>query len=230
MRLLLVEDNERLGPLLKRGLVAAGFDVDLLATAGDAAAALRAADFEIVVLDRALPDGDGLDVLVEMRQRRVVTPVLILTAYGSIKDRVASFKTGADDYLVKPFALAELVERLRALLRRPRYPVGLRLTLGNLTLDTVDRQVYVNERPIVFPPQEITLLERLLRRAGQQVPKSLLEMNPHGHPVSPNAIQVYVHRLRKRLAKIGAAVNIHTVPGTGYVITHQKQFDPMACG
>jgi two-component system response regulator TctD len=221
MRLLLVEDNERLGPLLKRGLVAAGFDVDLLATAGDAAAALRAADFEIVVLDRALPDGDGLDVLVEMRQRRVVTPVLILTAYGSIKDRLASFKTGADDYLVKPFALAELVERLRALLRRPRYPVGLRLTLGNLTLDTVDRQVYVNERPVVVPSQEIVLLERLLRRVGEQVPKSLLETNPRGHTVGPNAVAVYVHRLRKRLAESGAKVNIRTVTGVGYLIADQ---------
>ena len=126
MRLLLIEDNERFAELLKRGLTAAGFVVDVLATAADAIAALRTSRFEIVVLDLGLPDADGLEVLSEMRRRRDATPVLILTARGSLKDRVTGLGNGADDYLVKPFALEELVARLRALLRRPGNLLGSR--------------------------------------------------------------------------------------------------------
>ncbi len=112
MRLLLIEDNERFAALLKRGLTAAGFVVDVLPTAADATAALNTTRFEIVVLDLGLPDADGLDILSEMRRRKDATPVLILTARGSLKDRVNGLGSGADDYLVKPFALEELVARL----------------------------------------------------------------------------------------------------------------------
>jgi len=117
MRLLLVEDNERFAQPLKRGLAAAGFVVDVLPTAEDAAAALRASRFAIVVLDLGLPDADGLDVLSQMRRRQDAASVLILTARGSLEDRVIGMQNGADDYLVKPFALEELVARLQALLR-----------------------------------------------------------------------------------------------------------------
>jgi len=224
MRLLLVEDNERFAVLLKRGLAAAGFVVDVLPTAEAAAAALRANRFEIVVLDLGLPDADGLDVLGEMRRRQDATPVLILTARGSLEDRVIGLQSGADDYLVKPFALEELIARLQALLRRPGNLLGVTLQLGNIALDTVARQVFVGDQPIFFSAREIAVLEQLLRRSGRVVAKNLLADNLYGlsQEVGSNAVEVYVHRLRKHLAEAGASVQIHTLRGVGYLIAEEK--------
>jgi DNA-binding response OmpR family regulator len=224
MRLLLIEDNERFAALLKRGLTSAGFVVDILGTAEEATKALRANRFEIVILDLGLPDADGLEVLEEMRRGGDATPVLILTARGSLKDRVNGFGVGADDYLVKPFALEELVARLRALLRRPGNLLGLTLSLGNLSLDTVARQAFVADRPILLSPREVAVLEHLLRRSGRVVGKALLENNLYGmaHEIGSNAVEVYVHRLRRRLAELGASVEIHTLRGVGYLIGERK--------
>ncbi|HEV8032191.1 MAG TPA: response regulator transcription factor [Stellaceae bacterium] len=224
MRLLLVEDNERFATLLKQGLAAAGFTVDVLASAEDASAALLTDRCDIVVLDLGLPDGDGLSVLSEMRRRGDSTPVLILTARGSLSDRVTGLQSGADDYLVKPFALEELIARLQALLRRPGNLLGLALKLGNLTLDTVAREVLVDDRSIVFSPREIAVLEHLLRRSNRVVAKNLLETSLYGlsQEVGSNAVEVYVHRLRKHLAEIGASVQVHTVRGVGYMIAEER--------
>ena len=224
MRLLLVEDNERFAVLLKRGLAAAGFVVDVLPTAEAAAAALRANRFEIVVLDLGLPDADGLDVLGEMRRDQDATPVLILTARGSLEDRVIGLQSGADDYLVKPFALEELIARLQALLRRPGNLLGVTLQLGNIALDTVARQAFVGDQPIFFSAREIAVLEQLLRRSGRVVAKNLLADNLYGlsQEVGSNAVEVYVHRRRKHLAEAGASVQIHTLRGVGYLIAEEK--------
>jgi len=224
MRLLLVEDNERFAALLAQGLAAAGFTVDVLATGDDAAAVLETSRFDVVVLDLGLPDRDGLDVLAEMRRRGDATPVLILTARGSLKDRVTGLQSGADDYLVKPFALEELVARLQALLRRPGNLLGLALKLGNVTLDTVARQVFVADQPALFSPREIGVLEHLLRRSGRVVAKNLLEESLYGlsQEIGSNAVEVYVHRLRRHLAEIGATVQVHTVRGVGYMIAEDK--------
>jgi DNA-binding response OmpR family regulator len=224
MRLLLVEDNERFAALLKRGLAATGFAVDVLPTAQDATAVLRASRFDVVVLDLGLPDADGLDVLSEMRRHQDATPVLILTARGSLEDRVIGLQSGADDYLVKPFALAELVARLQALLRRPGNLLGVTLKLGNTALDTVARQVFVSDQPIFFSAREIAVLEQLLRRSGRVVAKTLLADNLYGlsQEVGSNALEVYVHRLRKQLAEAGASVQIHTLRGVGYLIAEEK--------
>jgi DNA-binding response OmpR family regulator len=220
VRLLLIEDNERFATLLKQGLAAAGFAVDVLGTARDASAALETGHWDIVVLDRGLPDTDGLDVLTEMRRRGDTTPVLILTAHGSLKDRVTGLQSGADDYLVKPFALEELVARLQALLRRPGNLLGLALRLGNLTLDTVARQVFIDDRPIAFSAREIAVLEHLMRRSGRVVAKTLLESSLYGpsQEVGSNAVEVHVHRLRRHLFETGASVQVHTVRGVGYMI------------
>jgi two-component system response regulator TctD len=224
MRLLLVEDNERFAGLLKQGLAGAGFTVDVLTTVADATAALEMGSCDIVVLDLGLPDGDGLDVLSAMRRRRDATPVLILTARGSLKDRVTGLQSGADDYLVKPFALEELVARLQALLRRPGNLLGLALKLGNLTLDTIARQVFVEDRPMSFSAREIAVLEHLMRRSGRVVAKTLLESSLYGlsQEVGSNAVEVYVHRLRRHLDEIGASVQIHTVRGVGYLIAEAQ--------
>jgi two-component system response regulator TctD len=220
MRLLLVEDNERFAALLKQGLAASGFTVDLLTTAADATAALRTSRCDVVILDLGLPDADGLEVLTGMRDRSDATPVLILTARGSLKDRVSGLQSGADDYLVKPFALEELVARLQALLRRPGNLLGLALRLGNVTLDTIARQVFVGEAPVAFSAREVAVLEHLLRRSGRVVAKTLLESSLYGlsQEVGSNAVEVYVHRLRRHLAEIGASVQVHTVRGVGYMI------------
>jgi DNA-binding response OmpR family regulator len=224
MRLLLIEDNERFATLLKQGLTAASFTVDVLPSAREAGAALETGRWDIVVLDRGLPDGDGIEVLSEMRRRGDATPVLILTAHGSLKDRVGGLQNGADDYLVKPFALEELVARLQALLRRPGNLLGLALRLGNLTLDTVARQVFVDDRPLAFSAREIGVLEHLMRRSRRVVAKNLLENSLYGptQEVGSNAVEVHVHRLRRHLAEVGATVQVHTVRGVGYMIGEEK--------
>jgi DNA-binding response OmpR family regulator len=224
MRLLLVEDNERFAALLKQGLASAGFSVDVLTTVQEANGALESGRWDIIVLDRGLPDGDGIDVLAEMRRQGDSTPVLILTAHGNLKDRVNGLQSGADDYLVKPFALEELVARLQALLRRPGNLLGLALRLGNLTLDTVARQVFIDDRPISFSAREIAVLEHLLRRSGRVVAKTLLENSLYGpaQEVGSNAVEVHVHRLRRHLVETGASVQVHTVRGVGYMIGEER--------
>jgi len=220
MRLLVVEDNTELRRLLTQGLQAESFDVDFAATAGQALEALTTTHYAAVVLDLGLPDRDGGAVLRDMRARRDSTPVLVLTARSGVQDRVAGLQIGADDYLVKPFDFGELVARLRSLLRRPGDMLGKVLQVANLALDTEGRQVFVNGAAQLVSGQETTLLEVLMRRAGKVVPKKYLEDQLFGMTpeVGANAVEVSVHRLRKRLETIRALVEIHTVRGVGYLL------------
>ena len=224
MALLLIEDNERLASLLKQGLERTGFKVDIIDTATDAVEALAAIKFEVVILDLGLPDEDGLSVLKTMRQRGDMTPVIVMTARGSLRERVEGLDSGADDYLVKPVALEELVARINALLRRPGNLLGSALRLGNVTLDTAGRQVFVDDKAQIFGAREVAILEHLLRRSGRVIPKKFLENSLYGlgEEISSNAVEVYVHRLRKRLAEIGATVQVQTVRGVGYMIAEAK--------
>jgi DNA-binding response OmpR family regulator len=224
MKLLLVEDNERLSTLLQQGLGKAGFTVDVLTTVSDADETLKTTRYDVVVLDLNLPDGDGHEVLRELRARGDGTPVLVLTARGTLKDRVSGLDAGADDYAVKPFALEELIARLQALLRRPGNLLGLALRLGNVTFDTTARQVFIDDKPCYFSARELAVLEALMRRSGRVVPKKILEGNLYGlaDDVGSNAIEVYVHRLRKHLAELGAAIQIHTLRGVGYMISQAE--------
>jgi DNA-binding response OmpR family regulator len=220
MRLLLVEDNERLSSLLTAGLGGAGFEIDVMSTAADAFEAARGTAYSAVVLDLGLPDDDGLNLLRSMRRRGVATPVLILTARSGIKDRVKGLEAGADDYLGKPFALEELVARLRALLRRPGNLLGLALSVGNVTLNVEARQIVVAGKARFISAREVAVLELLMRRSGRVVPKKLVEDQLFGlaNDVGSNAVEVYIHRIRKQLAEAGAVVQIHTVRGVGYLI------------
>jgi DNA-binding response OmpR family regulator len=224
MALLLVEDNERLAGLLKQGLEKTGFTVDIVDTATDAGEAMQAIKFEVIILDLGLPDEDGLSVLRAMRQRGDTTPVIIMTARGSLRERVEGLDAGADDYLVKPVALEELVARINALLRRPGNLLGTAVRLGNLTLDTAGRQVFIEDKPQVFGARELAILEHLLRRSGRIIPKKFLENSLYGlgEEISSNAVEVYVHRLRKRLLEVGASVQVQTVRGVGYMIGEAK--------
>jgi DNA-binding response OmpR family regulator len=220
MRLLVVEDEARLADLVKRALEDAGFTVDAVATAVDAAGALALLAYDAAVLDLGLPDGDGLDVLRVARRDGRNLPVLILTARDAVEARVRGLDAGADDYLVKPFAVTELVARIRALLRRPGGALGVTLENANLRLDTVGREVQVDGVPLTMPRHELAILELMLRRLGRVVPKAVLEEKLYGLDAEPesNTIPVHVHHLRRRLQDAGARVAIHTVRGVGYML------------
>ena len=159
-----------------------------------------------------------------MRSRGDSTPVLVLTARDGVSDRVIGLRAGADDYLVKPFAMEELNARLKALMRRSDNLLGDRLSLGNVALDTEGRQVMVGGTVRSFPMRETAVLEILLRRCGNVAPKRLFEDHLFGltDEVGSNAVEVYVHRLRKMLADSGATVQVHTVRGVGYMLAEQK--------
>ena len=224
MRVLLVEDSAELVALLKKGLVQGGFAADAVATAADAAHALSTVRYAAMVLDRGLPDEDGLILLRDMRRRGDATPVLVLTARDGVSDRVTGLREGADDYMAKPFAMEELIARLQALLRRSDNLLGRRLTFGNVALDTEGRQVLVDGVVRTFPARETAVLEILLRRSGNVAPKRLFEDHLFGlsGEVGSNAVEVYIHRLRKMLADAGATVRIHTVRGVGYLMAEER--------
>lgn len=220
MRLLLVEDNDRLAELVGAGMRAAGFAIDHVPTVAEAEAALLCVDYQAAIVDRRLPDGDGLDLVRAMRRRHSILPVLVLTARDGVADRVDGLNAGADDYLLKPFAMEELLARVRALMRRPGEALGVTLGCGNLSFDTVSREVAVGGRRVHVPRRETEMLERLLRRAGRVVPKRTLEdgLYGFGEEVSSNSVEVLVSRLRKRLQPTDAGIAIHTLRGIGYLL------------
>src|SRR5262245_22024200 len=223
MRLLLIEDNERLSAAVAQNLKVAGFAVDRIGLAADAPAALAAAHYDAIVLDLGLPDGDGMRILEAARGRGDGTPILILTARDGLEDRIKGLDSGADDYLLKPFAMGELVARLKALLRRPGAVLGSTLEAGNVSLDTVNRAVDSRGQTLILGRRELALLELLLRRAGRVVAKGALEEGLYGfdEPATANSVETQMSRLRKKLEAAGADVIIHTVRGVGYLLTER---------
>jgi len=224
MRVLLIEDHSRLADSITKGLAGFGFGVDAFQTAGDGLNAFKSIAYDAIILDLGLPDRDGIDVLSELRESRSSAPILILTARDGIDARVTGLDAGADDYVIKPFAMTELAARLRALLRRPGQPLGDVLKVGNLKLKTSSRQVIVNESTVRFPIREIEALELLMRREGQVVAKRTLEDSLYGltKSITPNSIEVLISRLRRRLVSIGADCSIHTFYGIGYMLKDEK--------
>ena len=223
MRILVVEDEARIAELLKRALEAEGFAVDAVRLCAEAREALAVTAYDAAILDLGLPDGDGIDLLRDMRGGGGV-PVLVLTARDAVEDRVLGLDTGADDYLVKPFAMSELVARIKALLRRPGGALGVVLRAGNIAFDSVGRDVRVGETILSLTRRESAILEHLMRRLGRVVPKALLEEKLYGidDELESNAIPVHVHHLRRKLIDAGASAEIHTVRGVGYLLTETK--------
>jgi len=219
LRLLIIEDNQRLCQAVVDSLRAQGFAVDTAASASEGLRFWRAADYDAIVLDLMLPDDTGLNALKDMRHRGNVTPVLILTALGSIEDRVRGLDCGADDYLVKPFAMQELIARLRALLRRPGGALGSTLTLGSVRLDTSARIATVAETQLDLTRSELIVLETLLRNQGRVISKERLAECLYGFQQerSANSVETQVHRLRKKLAAAGADMSLRTLRGLGYL-------------
>jgi DNA-binding response OmpR family regulator len=224
MRLLVVEDEPRIAELLCTALGRAGFVADTVATCADARATLPLNPYDAAILDLGLPDGDGLAVIGEARRAGNPIPILVLTARDAIEDRVAGLDAGADDYLVKPFAMSELIARTKALLRRPGGALGTMLKAGNISFDTIGRDVSVDNVPLALPRRETAILEHLMRRLGRVVPKSVLEEKLYGmdDELESNAIPVHVHHLRHKLVDGGATAEIHTVRGVGYLLSESK--------
>lgn len=220
MRLLYVEDNERLARNTCASLQESSFVVDLVTTGEDAIHAARTYSYDAIILDLGLPDADGMAVLDTIRRNDSKTPVIICSARDTLDDRVRGLNSGSDDYLVKPFDAAELVARVRALLRRPGAALGLWLEAGNIRFDTIGRSVAVDGTPARLSRRELDLLELFMRRKGRILSRDVIENALYGfdEPPTPNAIEVATHRLRKKLVDLGASVGIHTLRGIGYML------------
>jgi two-component system OmpR family response regulator len=216
MRILLAEDDATLADGLLRSLRQSGYAVDWVKNGIEADAALDADDFDLLILDIGLPKKSGLEVLKKLRTRDSHIPVLILTALDGVNDRVRGLDSGADDYLAKPFDLAELEARVRALTRRGMAGGPTLIKHGALSYDQIGRVVHLSGEALDLSARETSLLEVFLARAGRLVSKDQLvsHLCEWGEEVSPNAIEVYVHRLRKKLEPGG--VRIVTVRGLGY--------------
>ncbi|MFY9656444.1 MAG: response regulator transcription factor [Methylocystis sp.] len=227
MRVLLVEDQSELAGELSSRIGQSGFDVDQVATIRAAESALTACPYSVVLLDRRLPDGDGLSLVPRARENHPTSLILMLTARDAIDDRIEGLDAGADDYLTKPFSLDELMARIRAGLRRPAKEGRGRIRLGSLCFDPCTRTAFVDDRPILFLRRELALLGALLTRAGCVVPREILLGQVYGpdEEIQEHALTALVSRVRQRLCELNAGVDIHTARGVGYLIATKKQGD-----
>jgi DNA-binding response OmpR family regulator len=223
MRFLIVEDDRRLSGSLRRGLAEEGFGVDVVEVGDDALEAARTTPFDAIILDVMLPGRlDGYEVCAELRNRRIRTPVIMLTALDSVEERVRGLDAGADDYLVKPFAFSELLARLRALTRRHLEARSSILGAGALRLDTAARLVTVEGRTIGMTAKEIAILEYLLHHPGRVVSRAQIEEHVWSYDFASesNIVEVYIGRIRRKLGAGGLPDPIVTLRGEGY------RFDP----
>jgi two-component system copper resistance phosphate regulon response regulator CusR len=222
VRVLVVEDERKLAQILTSALQAEHYDVVVAPTGEDGFFRANAEAFDLIVLDLMLPGRSGLEILETLRQRHIDTPVLILTARDGVDDRVLGLDRGADDYLVKPFALPELLARIRALLRRGRPSEVLRLKAADLELDLVTRHASRGDRVLDLTAREFELLEYLLRHHGHLVSREMLARDVWKEPrrATPldNVIDVQMTRLRKKVDTEGHVRLIHTVRGVGFIV------------
>ncbi|WP_336778498.1 two-component system response regulator PmrA [Pantoea sp. USHLN256] len=214
MKLLIVEDDALLQSGLAQALSAQGYAIDCASTAAESNAMLRSGQYSLIVLDLGLPDRDGASLLRQWRRDGIAVPVLILTARDALEDRVDGLDAGADDYLVKPFALVELQARVRALIRRYQGHSDNLLQQGDLTLNLSSQQVLLEAHPLEITPKEFALLTRLLMRIGQNVHRETLQQDLYSWNDDPgsNTLEVHIHNLRRKLGKD----RIKTVRGVGY--------------
>lgn len=224
MRVLVAEDDQSLRSVIERGLRETGYVVDAVADGEEALKWLRAYDYEVAVIDWRMPRRSGIEVVEELRRRRVKTPILMLTARDAPADRVTGLRTGADDYLVKPFDFGELLARLDALQRRPALTVLPQIELGDLRFDPATREVAVGGEPVQLTATELGILELLLRRSPSVVTRRSIAVqvwDDEADAIGSNTIDVHVGRLRSKLA--GSKVTIQTVRGTGYRATGPRK-------
>jgi two-component system OmpR family response regulator len=221
MRVLVVEDERNTREFIERALREAGYSVDAAANGRDGLLMATTEDYDLLVLDRMLPQVDGLTIVRTLRASKLATPVLILSALGEVDDRVDGLRAGSDDYLVKPFALSELLARVEALLRRPRgaeVTDATTLRVADLELDRLKRVVRRGERRIELQPKEFQLLEYLMRHVDQVVTRTMLLEGVWDYHFDPktNVIDVHISNLRHKVDRDARQPLIHTVRGVGY--------------
>ena len=216
MHLLLVEDDLPLAASLQKALHAQGFAVNHVDTGKAALHTVEVEKPDLLILDLGLPDMDGLDVLRSVRRKRLQLPVLLLTARDSVEDTVAGLDCGADDYLAKPFDMVELLARLRVMERRLSRAQTNQITIGNVSLDTAEQRVTVNDHEVELPRREYMLLKNLMENAGRVQTRAVLESRLYswGEEVVSNALEVHIHHLRKKLGN----EFIRTIRGVGYKV------------
>jgi two-component system OmpR family response regulator len=224
MRILLLEDQAELADRISRSIRRAGFAVDAVSTLRDAEAALDIQSYEITLLDRRLPDGDGLSLIARIRHEQPGARILMLTALDALDDRIAGLDAGADDYLVKPFALEELMARIRASLRRPGGERAPPIAIGRLSFDVETRTASIDGAPVVLLRRELALLDALIRRVHCVVARETLVSMIYGidDEIDEHALTKLASRLRARLVEMNAGVHIHTARGLGYMLTNQR--------
>ncbi len=220
MRVLIIEDSRELAGLIGDALKRAGIDVDIVGLAEDARLAVQAVRYAAIVLDLGLPDASGLALLDQLRTRRDSTPVLILSSRNALDDRVTGLERGASDYMIKPFAMAELIARLRSLMQRTPDAPRQVLAMGNVAFDADSRYAVIKGRTFAIPAREAELLEVFLKRGERVLVHDVLDALVFGgaHDKSSNAVEVYVHRLRRLLAGAGSDIEILTIRGVGYLM------------
>ena len=223
MRILVVEDEKKTASFIRKALQAENFAVDIFHNGEDALAAVIATAFDAIVLDIMLPGRDGLSVVRQLRARKNSTPVLLLSARGEVNERVEGLNAGADDYLAKPFALVELVARIRALVRRGSEPKAIVLRVADLSLDTVTRQVSRGETTFDLAAREYRLLEFLMRSTGRVCGRMTILEKVWDYDFDPgtNIVDVYIKRLREKVDAGFEPKLLHTVRGVGYVLKDQ---------
>lgn len=219
-RIVLVEDHARLATLVERGLASSGIAVDTFGTLESAWYGIGKQAYAVAVVDRGLPDGDGLDLVRRMRAANDLTPCLMLTSRDALRDRVDGLDAGADDYLPKPFALEELAARVRALMRRPPELVDPQLAYLGLHVDPASSQMRCAGETVSLAPAELQIIVCLVRAAGQPVRRSTLEAAAWGvgEAVTPNALDVALHRLRKKLGAIDSGLSLVNLRNFGFAL------------
>jgi DNA-binding response OmpR family regulator len=220
MRLLLVEDSERLSELVTEAVRAAGWRIDAVTSVAEAEAAVAVTQYDVLLLDLGLPDGDGVELIRTRRAARDQTPILVLSARSGIDDRVDGLDAGADDYLAKPFHSRELMARVRALMRRAPLSAQPVLEAGRLRFDPAAGSVFCGEEPVKLSPRERGMLEILMRNVGRVVTSPHLEeaLSEFEGPTSRNAVELVLSRLRRKLAPFEAGTAIETVRSVGYLL------------
>ncbi len=226
MRILIIEDDPKVARALSEGLGAEGYEAAVARTGEDGFFLANRETFDLILLDLMLPGRDGLEILQTLRSRGVTTQVLVLTARDAIEDRVRGLDSGADDYLVKPFAFSELLARVRALLRRGRPEHALRLKVADLELDVVTRTARRGAETIDLTSREYELLEYLLRHQGQHVSREMLALDvwkePNRGTPLDNVIDVHIARLRKKVDQAFPVRLIHTIRGVGFMLRESE--------
>ncbi len=220
MRVLLVEDEIEFARTLRAVLERERLIVDHAGSVAVAREAALSGSFDLVLLDRTLPDGDGLSLVPVLRAKNPGLPVIVLSARGQVADRVAGLDEGADDYLMKPFALDELFARIRAVRRRPSEMVNEEIRVGSLVFDVTNEEALVGGNRLELPRRELLVLAALLKRRGRTVPRESLEQAVYGFDdeVQSNTLDSHISRLRRKLSEAGSSVEIHAVRGVGYLL------------